>query len=47
VTGGGSLEAAAALYEEVVEHYIVAVGPEHEAVKGNKEIAARCRAALA
>ena len=32
---------------EVVEHYIVAVGPEHEVVKGNKENAAWCRAALA
>ena len=42
-----NLEEAAALYDEVVEHYTVVVGPEHKAVKANKAVAARLRAALA
>ena len=28
-TGGGSIEAAAALCDEVVEHCTIALGPEH------------------
>ena len=40
---GGSLEAAAALYDEVAKHYTIVVGPEHEAVKSNKAAAARLR----
>ena len=43
----GNLVKASALYDEVVAHYSITVGPEHEVVKGNKAIAARLRAALA
>ena len=41
---GGSLEVAAALYDEVAEHYTIAV--EHEAVKSCKAVARRASAQL-
>ena len=42
---GGNLEEAAALYDEIVEHYTIAVGPGHKAVKGVKAKAADLRRA--
>ena len=47
VAGGSNLEAAAALYDEVVAHYTIAIGSEHEAVKANRANAARLRAGRA
>ena len=38
-----SLEAAAALFDEVAKHYTIVVGPEHDVVKSNKTVAARLR----
>ena len=43
---GGDLAKAADMYDEVVEHYVIAVGTEHPAVKGQQENAARVRAML-
>ena len=43
---GGDLAKAADMYDEVVEHYVIAVGTEHPAVKGQQGNAARVRAML-
>ena len=43
---GGDLAKAADMYDEVVEHYVIVVGTEHPAVKGQQENAARVRAML-
>ena len=43
---GGDLAKAADMFDEIVEHYTIAVGTEHPAVKVQKANAARLRAFL-
>ena len=44
---GGDLAKAAALYDEIAEHWTIAVGAGHSEVQACKADAARVRAAVA